>query len=1006
MKSILTSLIVTSLYLFFQTSTTFSQSVGTLKGIILDSESGDKLISATVFIKNTKLGAHSKHDGSFIIKNIPVGSYDVEISYIGYKKYELKQIQIKANQTESIEIKMQSNSVSSGEVYVTAKATKESNETLLKDRKKANAFTEAIGSQDMSKLGNSDAADAMKKVTGASIVGGKHLYIRGLGDRYAKTELNGASLPSADPDKRSVHLDMFSAGVIENITLVKTATPDRPGDFTGGAVDIITKSYPDKFFTNLSISSGYNSQVTGSNVLLSSKGDLDWLATDDGSRSIPNAVQNAIKSEKGIPNGKTLFLADRDLVNAQNLINLTKAFNANIAPVSYNTPINQSINLSFGNKYTINKSPFGFLANINYSQNYENYSNGKYARYNLLGIKNESLFPSYIAKDMKGSQNVNLGGFTNLSYTFLNDNEISLNLMFNKASENFGMSQTGFFNSSGIPNRGFQTYASKFTEKSLFTYQFKGKHNFTSLINSKLDWNISLSGNDISTPDLKFFAYDFNPNNASDISNLAPNEVNPSYTINKSAYNEPTRMFRKMTENVYNLSLNYEIPLKEYVGNDFIIKVGALSINTERDFKESRFVYNSSSNQIQKNDINGNPYTFDPNTLLNSMTGTIIKGNFIEMPMFISYFAPELYSYTASMNIFAYYGMIDFKMFKKLRIITGIRVESSDLKALPYDKSKIDGYKEEYKEINNIPESQEVNITFNDFGIDETDILPSLNLVYELNEKSNIRSAYSKTLARPNLREIAPYSSFDFVGGFIYLGNPFLKRSLIDNFDLRYEWFPNIGEIFSASIFYKNIDNPIELNQPTVNDQVRYQNSKRGTILGAEFEIKKNIKNTLKPLFKEIPDWTEYFTYSINLALTHSEVEIPDGREKTNLMLTNPNAKLTREFLGQSPYVVNFDIMYSNYDLGTDLSLNFNVFGKRLTTVMFGITPDIYENPRPDLNFVFSQKIYDNWNIKFAATNLLNSYTLFAQDYKGSQYETQKYLSGRQFNLSLSYKFN
>ena len=386
MKSILTSLIVTSLYLFFQTSTTFSQSVGTLKGIILDSESGDKLISATVFIKNTKLGAHSKHDGSFIIKNIPVGSYDVEISYIGYKKYELKQIQIKANQTESIEIKMQSNSVSSGEVYVTAKATKESNETLLKDRKKANAFTEAIGSQDMSKLGNSDAADAMKKVTGASIVGGKHLYIRGLGDRYAKTELNGASLPSADPDKRSVHLDMFSAGVIENITLVKTATPDRPGDFTGGAVDIITKSYPDKFFTNLSISSGYNSQVTGSNVLLSSKGDLDWLATDDGSRSIPNAVQNAIKSEKGIPNGKTLFLADRDLVNAQNLINLTKAFNANIAPVSYNAPINQSINLSFGNKYTINKSPFGFLANINYSQNYENYSNGKYARYNLLGM--------------------------------------------------------------------------------------------------------------------------------------------------------------------------------------------------------------------------------------------------------------------------------------------------------------------------------------------------------------------------------------------------------------------------------------------------------------------------------------------------------------------------------------------------------------------------------------------------------------------------------------------
>lgn len=1005
MNNKLKSTLYSILTLILLSSSVYSQNNGSLKGIVLDDESGDPLISATVFVKNTKKGANTKFDGTFLIKDIPAGTYDIEISYIGYNKYEIKGIQIKPGQMNSIEVKMKSDAVLTEEVVVTAKAVKETGAALLKERQKAAAFSDAIGAQEISKSGGSDAADAVKKITGATVVGGKHVYVRGLGNRYAKTQLNGAAMPSADPDQRSVHLDMFGTGMIENITTVKTATPDKPGDFTGGAVDIKTKSYPEKFFTTVSLSSGYNTQVTGNDMLLGSRGATDWLGMDDGNRGVPQLVQDAINSEEGIPNGRTLFRVKDHLNDAERLIEITRAFENPMTPTSYSAPVNQSFSLSTGNQYQVGGSPLGFLASISYDQSFESYSNGEFGRYSLLGFGNDSLFPSYITRETKGTQNVHWGGLFNLSYTLFKYNEIGFNFMYNQASDHFGLSQTGYYNGSALANRGFQTYTSRFTERNLFTYQFQGKHSMPSLLNAKLDWQISFSDNSMLTPDARFFAYDYNPNGASDVMNLEPDADNPEFTVNRSAYNEPTRIFRDMTETATNYNANLEIPLKQAIDFDMTLKFGTSILNTERDFNEKWFIYNTTSNQFQNTDTEGNQYQFNPNTVFDAMTGVVVNGNFIDMPMYINYSAPEFYSYRASMDVAAYYGMVDFKVFDRIRIITGVRVESSELKAVPYDSSRIDLYKQQYKDINNIPNDSTVNITFDDFGIDETDVLPSINTVFELTDNSNIRLAYAKTIARPNLREIAPYTSFDFVGGFQYLGNPFLQRSLIDNYDFRFEWFPNVGEILATSVFYKNIENPIEFNQPSVNDQVQYQNSKRGRILGMEFEIRKNLLKTITMFGLGAPEWTEKFSYSFNLTLAQSEVEIPDGREKTQIMENDSTNSLTREFLGQSPYVINFDVAYSNPEFGSDVSVNFNVFGRRLSTIMYGITPDMYENPRPDLNLTYSQRIFSNWSLKFSAKNLLNSFTLFTQDYNGVSYNAQKFLRGRQFSLNLSYRF-
>ncbi len=1003
-------IIIASMLLFFSVKTVKSQQTGSLKGTVIDKENGDPLISATVFIKGTKKGANTKFDGTFIIKDIPVGTYTLEISYVGYKKYEITGIEIKPGKINAIDVLMISDIASTEEVVVTAKAVKETGAALLKERQKAAAFSDAIGAQEIAKSGGSDAADAVKKITGATVVGGKHVFVRGLGNRYAKTQLNGASMPSADPDQRSVHLDMFGSGMIENITTVKTATPDKPGDFTGGAVDIKTKSYPDKFFTTVSMSSGYNPLVTGNEMLLGNRSNSDWLGMDDGSRDMPKTIQNAINSDRPIPNGKSLFSATRHLEDAEYLTELTRSFENPMAPVSYTAPVNSSFSVTTGNQYQIGNSPFGFLASLSYDQSFVSYQNGEFGRYFQTGSDNEFLFPDYKVRDSKGMHKIHWGGLVNLSYTFLKYNEIGANFMYNQAADHFGRSQTGYYNGSAILGRGFQSYTTRYTERNLYTYQLHGKHTIPSALGIKLDWQVSFSENQMLEPDARFFAYDFKlpASDSADVQKVKPDPENPEYTINRSAYNEPARIFRKMTEDAVNYNANLEIPLKQVIGSEFTLKFGTSILRTNRAFDERWFVYGTTSAHIQPLDVNGNPYEFDPNTLFDRMAGVSQQGNFIDLPVFISYLAPEQFSYNGRMDIDAYYVMADFELFNKVRIIGGVRFENSLLNAVPTDTTgtKLRNYISTYREENGIADSVDLsNLTFEDFGINENDVLPSVNLVYSLSKNSNIRLAYSKTIARPNLREIAPYSSFDFLGDFLYIGNPFLKRSLINNYDFRMELFPNVGEILAASVFYKEIDNPIELALVSVNEQVQFQNSKSGTIMGAEFELRKSLGKTIEMFGLTTPEWANQFSYSFNLTLARSEVQIADGREKEAILSADSTAKTTREFLGQSPYVVNFDIAYSNQKFGSDVSLNFNVFGSRLSTIMYGITPNIYERPRPDLNLTYSQRIYKNFSARLSARNLLDSYTLFTQNYLGQDYFNERYRLGRQISLSLSYRF-
>ena len=269
--------------------------------------------------------------------------------------------------------------------------------------------------------------------------------------------------------------------------------------------------------------------------------------------------------------------------------------------------------------------------------------------------------------------------------------------------------------------------------------------------------------------------------------------------------------------------------------------------------------------------------------------------------------------------------MVELPLTRRLKIIGGARFEATRMEVVSQDSTQ-------------------------DVGrLDNDDVLPSLNVVYQLQDNMNLRAAATRTLARPTFREIAPFESFAFINGSFFIGNPGLERTLITNYDLRWEWFVRPGEILAVSGFYKDLQNPIERTiLGGTNGQIQFQNVDEATVLGAEVELRKQLGTLVRPL--------RHFALGLNASFTHSTIRVPET-ELVVRRAIDPDAPDTRRLQGQSPFLVNADLAYENFESGTTASLFYNVFASRLSSVSKGGTPDVYERPSPQLDFTFSQRI-------------------------------------------------
>ncbi|MFQ5640117.1 MAG: TonB-dependent receptor domain-containing protein [bacterium] len=929
---------------------------GRVVGKLVDAETGEPLIGANVFLEGTMIGAASDLDGNFDIKRVPPGKYTLIVSMIGYAKKKLTDLKVTVYDVNKLVIAVEPEAIVGEEVVVTARLLKNNHAALLKQRQRAAAVSDAISAEEFSRYNFGDAAEAMGHVTGITTVDGKYTYVRGLGDRYSTTRLNGAEIPSANPERRAAQLDLFPTNLLENIVTIKTATPDKPGDFTGGSVDISTKSFPETFTASFSSSYGFNTQTTLRNSFLAYQGgSKDWLGIDDGTRDVPAILKD--------PNVKIpdVGAAFTDAEKAQLLDQLSKSFSPVMAPNNKQAPVSQSYNFSIGSQFTLFGRPLGVIGSFNYSRDLINYTDGRSGRWQLTSnveAVNE-LNDDFLLTDTKGKDDVLWGGLANFTYKIHNNHELGVNYMFSRGGESSARYQSGTFPRDLSENAIYETRALRFIERKMRSLQFRGQHYLKLLSGLRVEWIGSLINSDQDEPDLRFFTNNFTVRERNDV-------VDTVYSIRPSIYPVPTRYFRTLDEGNKSFNIDLILPFRLWSPQENKFKFGGAFLAKERAFRERRF-------EFRQDDIR---YDGDPENFFSEDKVGILEeestAQFFRFGNYVQEASQASSNYNGDQEIVAVYGMFDVPLTRRLRLVGGLRFETTRIDVASQDSTIEQGH------------------------LRNADFLPSANLIYQLNHEMNLRFAYGRTLALPTFRELAPYASFDFVGDYVFIGNPKLNRTLINNFDVRWEWFSRPGEIVAVSGFYKGFSNPIEriINPVAANPEIQYRNVSNGVVFGAEFELRKRL-DQIHPVLNN-------FQLGANFTLVHSAVDVAED-ELELIRSLDPDAASQRAFMGQSPYVLNLDFAYLNSNTGTSLSLHYNLFGKRLTEVSIGGTPDVFEQPRGILNLNFSQRLRAGFSFKFSAKNLLDSTFEKAHTFKGRKFTVQRHALGRTFSFSTTY---
>ena len=420
-----------------------SSEEGRVTGQLVDSETGESLPGAAVQIKleEKSIGAISDLDGFYMINRVPPGEYTLEVHLAGYAKTTVENVEVLPDEATKINLVLKPEVYEDEDVVVEARAIENNEAILLKKRQKSIHVSNAISAETMSNQGIGNAADAVAKVAGGNEQNGKYVSMRGLSERYVTSHLNGVELPSADPDKRAFQMDLLPSNLLDNIEVVKSFTPEKPGNFSGGIIDIGTKTFPESFSLKFSASNSYNSQASyNNNFLTYPGGDHDWIGMDDGSRDIPDEIAEA----DSIP-AYALTFGNPDI--SHDLDKYSKAFNAIMTPTNKKAPLNSSYAFSIGNQTNLFGKQFGYFGSLTYSRKYSFYEDGDLAYFVLSGDPSvvTSLNNEWRMTDTKGSDEVLWGGLLTTSYKPFRNHEFGANYIHTQSGESMARYINGHF---------------------------------------------------------------------------------------------------------------------------------------------------------------------------------------------------------------------------------------------------------------------------------------------------------------------------------------------------------------------------------------------------------------------------------------------------------------------------------------------------------------------------------------------------------------------------------
>jgi len=975
---------------------------GRIVGTVFDQWQGTPLAWAIVTVRGTMLAATTDASGRYALERVPAGESIVSFSKSGFARATVTEVRVAVGQTSTVDIHLRPEFYEMEEYEVTAEELATQEAVLLIERQQASGIVESIGEERFSRLAAGDAAEIMTKITGVSVVEGKFAVIRGLSDRYNVATLNGGDIPSSNPYRKSAQLDLFPSDVIESVAVSKTFTPDMPGSSSGGAMNIVTKAFPEKFVFKFSAGLGYNTQSTFDDDFLTYPGGaLDAFGMDDGTRALPNALKGVTGAElqrllsiaqSTAPIGRSPTTAEKEAA-AQQIDAYVNSFGSPyMGPEREAPPFDHDFSVLFGETVELAKRPLGIYAGISYERDYRFYEDGFQGRYTPQAGGTGILEPYAEFDDSRSSTEAQWSSLVNLGYRPLDGHELGFNFLYVQDSDDQARQRFGRVEGSGEDqfNDERRTYLNTlhWTERKLSSYQLLGKHELPQVHDLRIDWLAGLANTTQDEPDVRYLNFFTAPNI------LDPSSPFPLLEIGNNNIpfpDKPARYWRYLKDKNINGKLDFTLPGEDWRGLEWKLKSGTAASLTERAFTETTYSFGANR------DITADPRTFAYNYLLPPyyrppMLTTNQQGR-LSYPFDIptgrsldSFYGNSFYN--GDQKIYAGYGMAELPVTESLRLIGGARLESTLLTVT-----------------GNAAPATNVQTAI----IDQNDLLPAVSLLFSPRKDMNFRLSYSQTIARPTFREFAPYIGFDPDGNERIQGNTNLVMSSIQNFDARWEWFTKSGGLLSVGGFYKILTDPIEKYSASLDvngdpnftgagDIVTFLNSEEATVWGVEFEARQNLG-----IFDEM---LKTLSVGLNFAYIFSEVPLEQQIQDLKFQATGERFT-TRPLYDQSPYIINADLSYDSEATGTSATIAFYFAAERLSLIV-NDGYDVYEQPAPQLDFVLSQKLGKHWKVKFSAENLLNPEVLRSYAVNGSTDKTYVYSSytrGRTFGLSFSYAY-
>lgn len=969
---------------------------GRITGRVINNRN-EPLPGVTIVIEGGN-GTTTNVDGSYNIQ-LPPGKYTLVFRYVSFGTKKITDITVKPGDATTLNVLMTASPSSLKEVVVTASYQRASVEGLYALQKNNAAVSDGISAEQIKATPDNNAAQVLKRVNGLTVQDDKFVTVRGLSERYNNVMMNGASLPGTEPNRRNFSFDVIPSALIENIVVNKTATPDMPSEFAGGLVQVNTRNIPDRDFLTITAGTGFNTNSTGKTMYSTKRGKNDYLGFDDGTRRWWNHGWGAEEFREVIRGGDKMKRSEME----RRIPNNWGMYKYNYSPV-------QNYQLAGGKVIMLRDrvSSFGITLAATYRHEESVVNESRH---------NPGYYHYYADSTRTYNFNTSLGAVANVGFQTKGHRVAFKNLYNRRFSNEMNVNKGMDWSTIVSP---INHYINVTLINSLLQNRLEGEHLLGKRL--KFDWSADHITLDREQPDTRSSrgrssdgSGKYDAGTEGQYRHYIVNEALGFMTEGINIFNATLKERRK------NVTANFTVPFTAG-GVQQSLKAGYAGVFRKVDYQSQilRLLTDPTSQYssgyrdtllFAKADYElHTPAFLRPDLLRYTPTG-------------IGAFGFSGDDYTGKQQINAIYLMADLKFLERFRFIGGMRMEQSNMEVTGIVYAPPMGY-----------------------GVDstmqykKTDWLPSANLVYAINNKMNIRAAYSKTLARAEFRERAPYIYYEFRERAAYYGAQGLRDASIDNFDLRYEYYPAPGEVVSLSGFYKKFKDPVEIIgvwSGSVDPRLFYFNLRNSTNLGVELDFRKSLR-FINPAQK----WLSHIFISANGSWMKAKVRYNTDQlmnaaggitGRPDLEKSESDSR-DRPLQGLSPYVINGGIGYFGDVFGVNVV--YNRYGPRIVTAGFQQWEDLYENPRDVLDLQLSAALLKKkMQVRFNISDLLQQegilymnrglpksptatpnedpYTIGREnnDPKGDRfnknldYVRQRWFKGRNLSLNVSYSF-